>query len=279
MFSKIKHVVLDMDGTIYRGGTLFPWTKPFLEMLGRGGIGYTFLTNNPSKSAGDYIAHLARLGLGAAPGQLYTSAQAAIDYLKAKHPEMRRLFLLGTASMAGEFAGAGFESAADDAADVPDAVVAGFDMTLTYRRLCRAAWWVAQGRPYFATNPDRVCPTDEATLLVDCGSICAAIETATGRKPDVVFGKPDPTMIAGILRRHGLKPGEVVVVGDRIYTDVLMAKRAGAVGVLVLSGEATREDAEASDTKPDVVVENLAELGELLRGARQTDFPIPRHFE
>lgn len=266
--TRIKHVVLDMDGTIYKGGTLFPWTKPFLDDLARDGIGYTFLTNNPSKSSADYLSHLERMGLPAAPGQLYTSAQATIDYIKTNHPAMRRLFLLGTPSMEQEFIKAGFESATDDASDIPDAVIAGFDMTLTYKRLCRAAWWAAQGTPYFATNPDRVCPTDQPTVLVDCGSICSAIETATGRKPDIVFGKPDPSMLTGILHRHSLEPAQIAMVGDRIYTDVLMAKRAGAVAVLVLSGEATLADVDASDTKPDIVAENLADFGEKLRAAR-----------
>jgi len=277
--ARIRHVVLDMDGTIYMGKTPFPWTNPFLASLDARGIGYTFLTNNPSKSAADYLAHLARMGIPATPEQLYTSALATIDFLQSNHPAMRRLFMLGTPSMIAEFEKAGYVSTADNPAEIPDAVIAGFDMTLTYARLCRASWWVAQGRPYFATNPDRVCPTDQPTVLVDCGAICAAIQSATGRAPDRVFGKPDPTMVTGILRRHNLRPDEVAMVGDRIYTDIAMAQNAGVTGVLVLSGEATRADAEASTVKPDIIVENLAALGELIAAARPAVTPCPMNFQ
>ncbi len=261
---RIRHVALDMDGTIYKGGTLFGCTLPFLALMRRLDIGYTFLTNNPSKSIPDYLAHLHRMGLNATRDELHTSAQATIDYLRARLPQARRLFILGTPSMIGEFENAGFVSTRDDAADEPDAVVVGFDTTLAFSRLGRASWWVRQGKPYLATNPDFVCPTDQPTVLVDCGSVCAAIEKATGRTPDIVLGKPDPDMLSGILQRHRLQPAEVAMVGDRIYTDVLMAQRAGAVGVLVLSGEATAEDAAKADKAPDLVVPSLAELGELL---------------
>lgn len=260
----VRHVALDMDGTIYKGGTLFPFTPPFLERLRHLGIGYSFLTNNPSKSIGDYLAHLRKMGLHATRDEMYTSAQATIDYLHNKLPQIRRLFLLGTPSMIAEFEAAGFVSTQDSASDIPDAVVIGFDTTLTFSRLGRASWWVAQGKPYLATNPDFVCPTDQPTILVDCGSVCAAIEKAAGRKPDITLGKPDPDMLSGILRRHHLQPHEVAMVGDRIYTDVRMAQRAGAVGVLVLSGEATREDAQRAEIPPDLVLHSLAELGELL---------------
>jgi len=261
---RIRHVALDMDGTIYKGGTLFSCTLPFLALMRRLDIGYTFLTNNPSKSIPDYLAHLQRMGLYATREELHTSAQATIDYLRTRFPQMVRLFILGTPSMIVEFEHAGFVSTRDDAADEPDAVVVGFDTTLAFSRLGRASWWVRQGKPYLATNPDLVCPTDQPTVLVDCGSVCAAIEKAAGRKPDVVLGKPDPDMLSGILQRHRLQPAEVAMVGDRIYTDVLMAQRAGAVGVLVLSGEATAEDAARADKAPDLVVPSLAELGELL---------------
>ena len=168
----IRHVALDMDGTIYMGMSLFPYTKPFLEGLKELGIGYSFLTNNPSKSIADYLHKLETLGIRATREEMYTTALATIDYIKEHYPAAKRLFLLGTPSMISEFEAAGFESAADSADDVPDVIVAAFDMTLQYDRLCRAAWWVSQGVPYIATNPDRVCPTDQPTVLVDCGSIC-----------------------------------------------------------------------------------------------------------
>ena len=265
---EIAHVALDMDGTIYKGGTLFSCTLPFIAQMRELGIGCTFLTNNPSKSSADYLAHLRKMGLSAQPEELYTSAQATIDCLRRRFPEVKRLFALGTPSMLEEFRGAGFEFTRDDAADVPDALVVGFDQTLNYDRLCRAAWWIQQGKLFVATNPDRVCPTDQPTVLVDCGSICALLEKATGRAPDIVLGKPDPAMLSGILDRHGLRPSQIAMVGDRIYTDILMAHRADAFGVLVLTGEATAHDAEQANPRPHLVVPSLAELGALLAQSR-----------
>jgi NagD protein len=264
----IRHVALDMDGTIYKGGTLFACTLPFLAQLRTLGIGCTFLTNNPSKSSADYLAHLRRMGLPATADELFTSTQATLDCLQRNFPQVKRLFALGTPSMLSQFTDAGYQLTCDDPADAPDAVVVGFDLTLTYARLCRAAWWIQQGMPYLATNPDRVCPTDQPTVLVDCGAICALLEKATGRAPDVVLGKPDPAMLGGILVRHGLRPDEVAMVGDRIYTDILMAHRAGACGVLVLTGEATAAEAAQANPPPHLVVPSLAEFGALLRASR-----------
>ena len=277
--SRIRHLALDMDGTIYLGSRIFPFTIPFLEKMKAAGIGISFLTNNPTRSVQDYLDKLAKMGIEATEDGMYTTSLAAIDYIKEHHPQARRLFLLGTPSMAAQFRKAGYEECADDPGDVPDVLVVAFDTTLTYSRLCRAAYWASQGIPYVATNPDRVCPTDKPTVLVDCGSLQKCIEHATGRKPDIVLGKPDPTMLQGIMHRHGLKPEEIAMVGDRIYTDTAMAHNAGAVGVLVLSGETTMEtvkkvQADATTNPepefypPDLVVNNIAELGELLLESR-----------
>ena len=265
---KIRHLALDMDGTIYKGGTLFKATNPFLRLLQELAIGYTFLTNNASKSVNDYLAHLRGFGIPATEDQLYTSAQATIEFLREQWPAIRRLFLLGTPSMCQEFQAADFVLLPDSPHEVPDAVVVGFDNTLTYPRLCRAAWWIKQGKPFFATNPDRVCPTDQPTTLVDCGSICAALQATTGRAPDAVLGKPDPAMIRGILQRHSLTPENLAMVGDRLYTDIVMAHRAGVLGVLVLTGEATAAEAEAFSPALEIVVSGLAEFGQKLRAAR-----------
>lgn len=258
-----------MDGTIYKGSTLFDSTQPFLALLTELRMSYTFLTNNPSKNRTDYLEHLAGLGLAVNRDQIYTSTQATIEYLRTEWPKLDRLFVLGTPSMCQEFAAAGFDLVPDDPEAEPDAVVVGFDMTLVYQRLCRAAWWISKGKPYFATNPDRVCPTDRPTVLVDCGSICAALETATGRVPTAVLGKPDPVMIRGILHRHGLSSHELAMVGDRLYTDVAMAQRAAAFSVLVLTGETTAAAAAAHRPSPDLIVSDLGEFGARLREAHQ----------
>lgn len=264
----VRHLALDLDGTIYKGTTLFAETRPFLATVESLGLGYTFLTNNSSKSTREYLARLAALGLPASPQHLYTSTQALIEYLQHEHPDWRRLFVLGTPGMIEELTEAGFVSTADSATDEPDAVVVGFDTTLNFPRLCRTAWWIQQGKPFLATHPDRVCPTDQPTVLVDCGAVCAALQAATGRGPDVVLGKPDPWMLRGILARHGLTPPQLAMVGDRLYTDMAMAMRAGAVGVLVLTGETRAEDLEQIPFPPEVVVANLGELAERLRAAR-----------
>lgn len=264
----IRHVALDMDGTIYMGGSLFPWTKQFLADLEAMGVGYSFLTNNPSKSIDDYLGRLAGMGISVPRESLYTTTVATIDFLHSHLPEAKRLFLLGTPSMVSQFVEAGYESVAADDLQRPDAVVVAFDMTLTYERLCRAAWWVKEGVPYVATNPDRVCPTDQPTVLVDCGSLCKCIEHATGRTPDKTLGKPDPQMLEGIKQRHGLRADQIAMCGDRIYTDIAMATNAGAFGVLVLSGETTAEMAALSSVCPSLTVPTLAEFGELLKCAK-----------
>lgn len=272
----VRHVALDMDGTLYLGDRLFPWTPGFLQDLRAAGIGYSFLTNNPTKSVQDYLKKLDKMGIEASEENMYTTSLSAIDYIRKTWPQARRLFLLGTPSMVSQFEKARFISCSDSPADRPDVLVVAFDPTLTYSRLCRASWWAQQGIPYIATNPDRVCPTHEETVLVDCGSLQKCIETATGRQPDKVLGKPDPSMLQGIMDRHGLRPDEIAMVGDRIYTDTAMAHNAGAVGILVLSGETSLETAQNSSPGPDYIFEHVGILGRALLQNRPPITPGPQ---
>ncbi len=262
--TKIRHLALDMDGTIYSGKTLFPFTRSFLQRLTELGIGYTFFTNNSSKSVRDYLGHLAAMGIEAKADQLYTSTLSTIAHLRRQYPEKKRVYLLGTDSMVAEFEAEGFVSSEDD----PDLVVVGFDPAMNFIRLCRAGYWIKQGKPFIATHPDRICPTDQPTLLVDCGAVCAALTAATGRAPDAVLGKPHPIMMEEILASHDLRPEELAVVGDRLYTDVAMAQKVGAVGVLVLTGETTREEGESASPPPDFILRSIEELGEMLAATR-----------
>ena len=261
---RLRHVVLDLDGTIYVDEQLFPETKPFLAALAEWGIGYTFITNNNSRSRAEYLGFMRGLGLQVTEKSLFTSAHATLDYLRQHLPEVKRPFVLGTPGLRNDFMIAGYEASNGQ----PDAVVVGFDRTLTYDQLAKAAYWISRGLPYLATHPDRICPTKEATVLPDCGALCAALESATGRRPDAIPGKPSPAMMHGLLRRHGLQPGEVAMVGDRLYTDMKMARNAGLLAVLTLTGETKREEVAGSEVQPDLVVDNLGRFAELIATAR-----------
>jgi NagD protein len=172
-------------------------------------------------------------------------------------PAAQAIAVLGTPSLGRQFEEASFRVTWD----APQAVIVGFDTTLTYERLCRAAYWISRDLPFIATHPDLVCPTDEPTVLVDCGSICACLTAATGRTP-LVLGKPDPSILLDLCSRHGVAPRQLAMVGDRLYTDMAMARKADTLAVLVLSGEATAADVQGMSQPPDLV---LADIGELDR--------------
>ena len=174
--SHLQHVVLDMDGTIYKGKTLFACTLPFLKALRAAGIGYTFLTNNTSRSKADYATKLRGFGIDSLRAANLYSRRFRHRVPARPHPAARSIAVSGLRRCACSSRGW-----ISRHVGLPEAVVVGFDTTLTFDRLCRAAWWISRGLPFIATHPDLVCPTDEPTVLVDCGSICAALTAATGR--------------------------------------------------------------------------------------------------
>jgi HAD superfamily hydrolase (TIGR01450 family) len=264
--AQLKHFVLDLDGTIYLGNTLFDDSLPLLATLADHGLGYTFVTNNSSRSRVAYAAHLRDMGIVAAPESIVTSAHATMHHIRQTLPDVRRLFVLTSQTALEDYRLGGFELV-DDA---PQAVVVSFDTAMTYDRLCATAYWISRGLPYFATHPDRVCPTDRATVLPDCGAICALLESATGRKPDAVLGKPHPALLAEVMAKHALAAHETAMVGDRLYTDIHMARDAGVLAILTLTGEASAAEAAACPpaAQPDLIVANLADLSRQLNESR-----------
>jgi NagD protein len=213
-----------------------------------------------------YVQHLHKMGIPATRDKMYTSSLATIDFMKLEYPDITRIYILGTPSLKEEFAAHGYTVVDGDIE--PEVVVVGFDTGLDFKRLCECAWWISKGKTWIATHPDNTCPTNLPTVLVDCGAVCACLEMATGRKPDAVPGKPDARMLQGILRREGLQPHQMAMVGDRLMTDIALAQNTGAVGVLVLTGEATAADAAAAPRKPDFVLESIEVLGQKLRASR-----------
>jgi ribonucleotide monophosphatase NagD (HAD superfamily) len=116
-----------------------------------------------------------------------------------------------------------------------------------------------------------LCPTNEPTVLPDCGAICALLETAAGRKPDAIPGKPAPAMLHEVMQRRRMTADEVAMIGDRLYTDVRMAKDAGVLAVLTLTGEAKAEEAASLPPaqRPDLIVNDLEDFSRRLTAARR----------
>ena len=257
MFEKIKCFILDMDGTIYLGTELFPFTKDFLKKVEDTGREYYFFTNNSSKSQQAYIEKLARLGIQIKKEQMMISSHVIIKYLK-EYYDKKSIYVVGTPSLIQEFESFDMNLTEED----PDIVVLGFDTTLTYEKLSKACHYIRNGCTYFGINPDWNCPMEGGTFIPDCGSMAKLIEASTGKFPEF-FGKPSKHTLDYIIKETGYQPEEIAIVGDRLYTDIAVADGSDVTSILVLSGESTREDVEKSDVKPDVVVENLVEICEL----------------
>jgi 4-nitrophenyl phosphatase len=246
-----------MDGTIYLGNELFPFTKDFLKKVEDTGREYYFFTNNSSKSQQAYIEKLARLGIQIKKEQMMISSHVIIKYLK-EYYDKKSIYVVGTPSLIQEFESFDMNLTEED----PDIVVLGFDTTLTYEKLSKACHYIRNGCTYFGINPDWNCPMEGGTFIPDCGSMAKLIEASTGKFPEF-FGKPSKHTLDYIIKETGYQPEEIAIVGDRLYTDIAVADGSDVTSILVLSGESTREDVEKSDVKPDVVVENLVEICEL----------------
>ena len=259
--SNIDLFLFDLDGTLYLGDVLFPFTKELLRAIKAKGKKYLYMTNNSSKSVDDYVKKLERIGIDAAPEDFVTSSQATIRYLK-QHHDGATLYVCGTRSLKAEFTAAGLNVTED--ADCAQCVVMGYDTELDYKKLLDVSRLLTERPdiPYIATNPDLVCPT-EFGYVPDCGSVCMMIKNATGRTP-VVIGKPEPMMPLLAMEREGVEPTRCAVVGDRIYTDVKSGLNSGAVGILVMSGETTEEILASSEDKPDIVLRDAGEMIEYL---------------
>ncbi len=253
----IKLYLFDMDGTLYLGNKLFDFTEKLLKTITKTGAKYLFMTNNSSKSVKDYIKKLDKLGIRSTAEDFITSSQATAYYLQ-KHHAGKTLYVCGTESLKEELRKQGF--AVTEELDKVECIVMGFDTELTFKKLEEVSKLLLghPEMPYIATNPDYVCPTEFGSVP-DCGSVCDMLYNVSGRRPTVI-GKPEPLMPMLAMDKWGIDAEHTLVIGDRIYTDIKSGLAAGTHTALVLSGETTREILEASEEKPEVVLESAAEI-------------------
>ena len=249
----IEAVFLDLDGTLYLGSELIDGALDFLVRLEERGIQRFFLSNNSSRSVTQYVEKLHGMGVPASPGDVLLSTHDLLAWLSTNG--ITETYLVGTSGMQGMLEDAGISTDSGE----PEYVVLGYDTEITYEKLSTASVHLHRGVPMVASHPDTVCPSPEGGLP-DTGAYMELFEATTGVRPEHVCGKPNAGMILHKVDEIGLRPEQCAMIGDRLYTDMEMAQRAGVQGILVLSGEATIEDLQTAPQTPSLVVGSVDEL-------------------
>ena len=251
--SGVKAVFLDLDGTIYLGGNLIPGALDFLSRCNEKGVRRYFLSNNSSRSVEQYVQKLAGMGIPCSAEDVLLSTHDLLSWLNKNN--VTRTWAIATKGMCKMMEDVGISTRDDN----PQYVVLGYDTEIDYEKISTGSIHMHKGVPLVASHPDMVCPSPDGGLP-DVGAYLAMLKVTTGKDPDHITGIPNLGMIMHKIEELLLHPSECAMVGDRLYTDMEMAIQAGCVSVLVLSGEATRDDLANSGKTESVVVESVAQL-------------------
>lgn len=253
-FGPFELFLLDMDGTIYFEDKLIDGAVEFINTLNQRNIHYIFISNNSSVNKNVYLNKMKNLGVKCDEDNIFSSSMAMGLYLQDNYPG-KKVYLVGTKSLEAELINYGVNLVEDDA----DIVVVGYDRELTYQKLINACKFLDNGAIFFATNPDLVYPLKDKRYIPDCGSMCNMITNATGKTP-IYIGKPNDYIIRILSKELNINKDKMVIVGDRLYTDIQMGINSNIKSVLVLSGETDIELLEKSNIKPNYVVSSIKDL-------------------
>jgi NagD protein len=246
--------VFDCDGTVYLGDTPLPGAVEAIADVRARGARTLFLTNNPTRLQADYAERLTAMGIPTSARDVVSSIDALVDYLDREQPRPR-LLVVSEPLLEDVLRGAGFDVSGAE----PDVVVVSFDRTFDYPKLKRAFDAVNGGARIVATNPDRYCPSPDGGLP-DCAAMLAAVEACTGVRAEAILGKPSAQMAAVVSERLGVAAGAALLVGDRLETDMLMARELGMDFALALTGATAAADVPEGDDAPDHVLTTLLDL-------------------
>ena len=252
--AKIRAVVSDMDGVLWRGNKPMPGLPDFFAFLREHNIRFILATNNATRTAAQYAAKLAEFGAQVSEAEILPSCDVVSDYLTTIAPPGARVFVVGEAALAQSLQARGFVVSEGEA----EIVVAGLDRQATYAKLAHATRLIRKGARFIGTNPDKTWPS-ETEITPGAGAILAFLEASTDVKPFIV-AKPEPVMFQQALARLGSRPEETVMIGDRLETDILGGQRAALKTIFVLSGISTQADIERQGICPDWTFRDISEL-------------------
>jgi len=260
-----KGFIFDLDGTIYRGDQLIPGAERVVRRLRGNRRKVVFLSNNSLQAREQCATKLTRLGISTLPEDVINSTFVMVNYLKKVAPQAR-LFAVGEAPFVEELKRAGFQIT--DEPKETEYVVVALDRTFNYQKLNIAFQAVRLGAHFVATNPDRTYPVEEGEIP-GCEGMIGAIEAVTGKKVEVVVGKPSHIMIQAALEVTGFMPEDCILIGDNLETDIRMGKDLGMATGIVLTGvtdEKTLEEYKHTSFQPDFVFQSIADVENLLIG-------------
>ncbi len=271
MTTRCDGFVFDLDGTVYLGEAALPGAVDAIAELRRRGKQVLFVSNKPLEPRTAYAAKLTKLGIPTAAEDVITSGYVLGHHLAAHAPALR-YYLIGEANLCAELRSHGLtileEFEGQDAKEVidpqgVDAVIVAFDRTLDYRKLNTAYQALMRGARFYATNADKTCPMPGGAIP-DAGGTLAALEAMTGRRLELLAGKPSTLTMTVALERLGLPPERCMMVGDRLETDIAMGQHAGMLTAVTLTGVSKREDVDRMAVPPSYVIENLGEIPALI---------------
>jgi len=254
----VKCYMLDIDGTVSLGNNLISGADKFIEEVRNQGKRVIFMTNNSSKNREAYQVKLRNLGIETSIDEILTSGNATVYYLNSIKPKAK-VYLLGNEYLRKDFTDAGFQLV-DKKNEEVDFVVLGFDTTLTYDKIWAACDYIRKGVTYVATHPDMNCPLENDMWMPDTGAMIEMIYASTGERP-VVIGKPNKLIVDVIKKQFGYQNSDLAMVGDRLYTDMMLGVNANIKKILVLSGETNLKTYNSqSIVKADKVFNSIKDL-------------------
>ncbi len=260
LVERTKGFIFDLDGTLYLGDHLLPGAAEALSGLRAAGKKVAFVSNKPIGTRQEYAEKLNRLGIPCSIDEVINSSLVAARWLQKHHPGAK-CFPVAEPPVVNDLLAHGLHISEDP--EQIDVVVVSFDRTFEYRKLEIAYRAALHGAALMATNPDRTCPMPGYNLP-DAACMIAAIEACTERKVEPIVGKPSPIMLQEALDILGLEAPDCAMVGDRLETDMKMARDAGLEAILVLSGVAKVEDVERLGVEPDVVLSGVGDIADVL---------------
>jgi 4-nitrophenyl phosphatase len=253
-FHRIRAILIDLDGVLYRGSTALPAASEFIQFLRERGIAFRLITNNATLTPPQYMSKLQSIGIPVEADELFTSALATGLYMKQEGASGSSAYVIGEDGLRSALIESGMRLTEDYA----DWVVVGLDRQVTYDRLAQAALAVQAGARFVGSNPDLSFPT-EVGLVPGAGALQTVISATTGVDP-VVIGKPQPLMFELAIEQLGSNRESTAMLGDRLDTDIQGAQAVGLASIMVLTGVSTRSDLENSAVQPTLVVDDLPML-------------------